>query len=245
MKTRQEILSTLDACCEASTFPMLDNGYVYLAATRLGAYRGLGNWAMTIEVFGFSPRSGAPDLQIYTMGSQLRNRQGPESFVDDEAYQRYLRVNPHSESDFVFPVAADGWQDSEDDEFVAENATHVSLRGKQVPIPSMAGLEERGISPEAPPRLRVFELCRFLAEVERESVLATDAERRRKVPENMTEVLLLDEWRHPDILAGELPSSTEAFVQAARVLESGETGDYQPTEPSNTHWRFWPEGGRL
>ena len=26
----EEILSVLDSCCEASTFPMLDNGYVSL-----------------------------------------------------------------------------------------------------------------------------------------------------------------------------------------------------------------------
>ena len=29
------ILSVLDRCCDTYTFPMLDNGYVYLAATRL------------------------------------------------------------------------------------------------------------------------------------------------------------------------------------------------------------------
>jgi len=35
----EEILSILDDCCDAFTFPMLDNGYVYLAATRLSLYR--------------------------------------------------------------------------------------------------------------------------------------------------------------------------------------------------------------
>jgi hypothetical protein len=34
-----EILAVLDGCCDSCTFPMLDNGYVYLAATRLSAYR--------------------------------------------------------------------------------------------------------------------------------------------------------------------------------------------------------------
>ena len=38
-----KILGVLDACSDAATFPMLDNGYVYLAATRLSAYRSSGD----------------------------------------------------------------------------------------------------------------------------------------------------------------------------------------------------------
>ena len=54
----EEILSILDRCCDAFTFPMLDNGYVYLAATQLSLYRSTMDWAVVIEVFGFSPRAG-------------------------------------------------------------------------------------------------------------------------------------------------------------------------------------------
>lgn len=49
-----DILAVLDRCCDACTFPMLDNGYVYLAATRLSLFRSKADWAMVIEVFGFS-----------------------------------------------------------------------------------------------------------------------------------------------------------------------------------------------
>jgi hypothetical protein len=55
-----EILSILDECANAFTFPMLDNGYVNLAATRLSLFRSEADWAMTIEIFGFSPRAGIP-----------------------------------------------------------------------------------------------------------------------------------------------------------------------------------------
>jgi len=50
----ENILSTLDRCCDACTFPMLDNGYVSLAATRLALYRSAADWAMVIEVVGQS-----------------------------------------------------------------------------------------------------------------------------------------------------------------------------------------------
>jgi hypothetical protein len=51
--TATEILQILDECCDNFTFPMLDNGYVYPAATRLSLYRTPEDWAMVIEVFGY------------------------------------------------------------------------------------------------------------------------------------------------------------------------------------------------
>ena len=47
-----EILSQLDATVREYMFPMLDNGYVYLADTRLHAYRDDTRWAIIIEMLG-------------------------------------------------------------------------------------------------------------------------------------------------------------------------------------------------
>ena len=70
--TEADILRVLDNCCDAFTFPMLDNGYVYLAATRLSLFRDNADWAMTIEVFGFSPRAELPDASVYCFGVNSR-----------------------------------------------------------------------------------------------------------------------------------------------------------------------------
>jgi hypothetical protein len=70
----QQIFKILDACCEALTFPMLDDGYVYLAASRLTLYASEIDWAIVIEILGFSPRSGAPDVATHTYASRLHNR---------------------------------------------------------------------------------------------------------------------------------------------------------------------------
>jgi hypothetical protein len=104
---QKKILGILDACCEASTFPMLDNGYVYLAASRLTLYRSDLDWAMVIEIFGFSPRSGAPDVTVQTFASRLYNRNPRESYVSDDAYKGYLRNNAHNESRSYFPIEGD------------------------------------------------------------------------------------------------------------------------------------------
>lgn len=241
----EEILSVLDRCCDTYTFPMLDNGYVYLAATRLSLYRSAADWAMVIEVFGFSPRSGLPDTHIHTFASRLHDRDPPESYVSREAYENYLANNPHNESRFVFPIDEGAWRDPEDGEFVAEDAKEVVVRGRALTLPGLETYERHDVALEQPPRVHVFELCRFLADVAREQVLATPQERRVSVSPEMVQVLQLEEWHHPNVVEGERPSGSETFRQLAQVLTTGDSERYRPARPPNTHWLNWPEGGRL
>lgn len=241
-----QILGVLDRCCDAFTFPMLDNGYVYLAGTRLSLYRTDADWAMVIEIFGFSPRAGLPDTHIYTFASTLHNRDAPERYAKREAYENYLANNPHNDSRFVYPINTGAWQDSENDEFVAKDAREVVLRGEALPLPPLGEYEQRGIELERPPQIQVFELCRFLAGVARDSVLATGQERRISLLPDMTQILQLEEWHHPNVVDDEeRPSNSETFQQLTQVLASGDPSQYRPSEPPNTHWRNWPDGGRL
>jgi hypothetical protein len=237
------ILSILDRCCDSFTFPMLDNGYVYLAATRLSLYRSKMDWAMVIEVFGFSPRAGLPDTSIQTFASRLHDRDPPENYVNRQAYERYLANNPNNEFRSIFPVHEGPWRDAENAEFVTEDAHEVLVRNQVIPLPSVGQYARHGIDVEQAPRVQVFELCRFLADITREQVLATPKERRISVPPEMEQILQLEEWHHPNVVdEEERPSGSEAFQQLARVLAIGNVRLYQP---SNTHWRNWPNGGRL
>jgi len=239
------ILSVLDGCCDSFTFPMLDNGYVYLAQTRLSLYRSVTDWAIVIEVFGFSPRSGLPDTQIYTFASRLSNRDRREQYVNQEAYQKYLANNPNNDSRFVFPVDEGPWQDEENCEFVAEGAREIVVRGRPLSLPVVDEYGRHGIELEQPPRVQVFELCRYLADNSPDQVLATAEERRVSVLPQMSQLLKLGEWNHPSVVDGDRPSSSETFQQLAQVLSTGDIGLYQPIRPPNTHWRNWPEGGKL
>ena len=241
----EHILSILDRCCSAFTFPMLDNGYVYLAATRLSLHRTEFDWALVIQVFGYSPRSGLPDTHIYTFASTLHNRNLPEKYVNRQAYDRYLLHNPHNESRFVFPISEGQWQDSSDREFVSSDASEVTVRGRSQTLPSWDKYRHWGIELERPPQIHVSELCRFLAEVGREQVLATPQERRISLLPAMNQVLQLEDWNHPHIVDGDLPSKSETFQQLAQILVTGDGGLYRPSQPPNTHWRNWPDGGSL
>jgi hypothetical protein len=225
---------------------MLDNGYVYLAATRLSLFRSAEDWAMVIEIFGFSPRAGLPDTNIYTFASRLWNRDGLDKYVSDEAYRNYLTNHPHNESRFVFPVEEGSWQDEEDSETIAENASTVVVRGRALPVPARHEYATHGIELEEAGRVRVFELCRYLAAVDREAVLATPDERRVSVRPEMVQLLQLEEWNHPNIVdESEHPGNSPVFQQLARVLETGDVSAYRPSPSPNTHWSNWPDGGTL
>lgn len=242
---RNEILRVLDRGAEDFVFPMLDNGYVYLAATRLSLHRSDNDWALVFEVFGFSRRSGLPDLCVCTFASRLRDRDSPEHYASRDAYENYLAQHPNDDSRYFFPIEEGEWQDPESDEFVSSNAREVLVRNEPIRIPSVAALAEVGIDVSEPPPILVFELCRFLAANYRDQVLATREERRVSVPDDVPEILQLDDWTHPDLVNSVLPSESESFVQLSQVLSSGNPGDYRPTTLPNTHWRNWPEGGTL
>ena len=243
--TSKDLLAVLDDCCESFTFPALDNGYVYPAATRLALYRSPEDWAMVIEVFGFSPRSGIPDTHIYTFASQLLRQKNAKDFVTQKAYDTYLENNPHNESAFIYPIEEGDWQDPENSELLAKRAHTVQVRDRLVPTPALPTYAAQGIALEDPPNIHVFELCRVLAASCRESVLATADERRMCVPNELLQVMQLEEWLHPDVLRDKRPSASATFNSLADILTGADVSSYKPSTPPNTHWGHWPEGGCL
>jgi hypothetical protein len=238
-------LSVWDQCCESFTFPMLDNGYVYLAATRLSLFRSPEDWAMVIEVFSFSPRAGLPDLHLHTFGSRLRSQKSEDNYVSREAYETYLAGNPNNESTFLYPIEDGDWIDVEDPERLAEGPRGALLRGLSVSLPEPQEYTAVGIELQDAPKARVFEFCRWLAASQRDRVLATAEERRVCVPPELEQLMLLEEWHHPNLAEGEVASSSATFRSLAEVLASGNVSLYKPSIEPNNHWRHWPDGGSL
>jgi hypothetical protein len=93
--TTKEILTQFDECAAEFTFPMLDNGYVYLADVRLEAYRDEARWATIIEVIRFNIRAGAHDginncLHLFGKCSRRGLRHRRESPVSGRQRPRSL-----------------------------------------------------------------------------------------------------------------------------------------------------------
>ncbi|CAN5384008.1 hypothetical protein BH20BAC1_BH20BAC1_23740 [soil metagenome] len=82
MYRAEEILNQLNKCNSEYTFPMLDNGYVYPAGTKLTAYRDDERWVIVIGAIGFSYRGGGHNgitncLHVY--GNCLKYEPGTQN----------------------------------------------------------------------------------------------------------------------------------------------------------------------
>jgi hypothetical protein len=232
--TKEEILSQLDDCARGFTFPMLDNGYVYLADARLSAYRDETRWALIIEVVGYNPRAGGHGGAcncLHCFGNCLRRPPGT-------ANEDFLCVTDDGPDGPTF--------DDENDSDIREGARTIRIRDSIVLLDlAPEALTRKGIEPEDPPQITGAELLRGLVPEHRDLLLATEEELRGRVPPDLPLVLRLDAWHHPDLAGDELPSESETFKLIADVLVSGNPSNYRPTEEPNTHWKNWPEAGSL
>jgi len=241
----ERILAILDEAAEAFVFPMLDNGYSYLAASRLSCFSGDTGWAFVFEIFGYSPRTGVPDLFITTIGEGLIKRETRSDFVSDEAFESFEANNQNWRQDSFYPIEGDEWIDHDIMEVIRADVQSLSLRGQKVPAPSLEHLKELDEIGEIGEPLHLSNVTRAIAQNHRSNVLATESERRIRIPDEWTQLLCLDEWNHPDLVNPDCKPSTSATMRClADVIATGDPGRYKAENP-NTHWRNWPEGGTL
>ncbi len=229
-----EILSQLDQCNAEYTFPMLDNGYVYPAGTKLTVYRDEKRWVLIIEVIGFSYRGGGHNgitncLHVY--GNCLSFQPGirNENFI-------YLTANASDCETF----------DNEEFFYLNPCCSHFNLRDEMLPVVHNRDVYlANNIIPEDNERINAFEFLRMLDKLYHVKLVATEDEIRNRIPADIPVILELHEWYHPDVVRGEIPSRNETFKQISKVLETGIVEFYKQTKMPNTHWSNWPDGGTL
>lgn len=233
-KLSQEILKQLDRRAKEFDFPILDNGYVYPADTRMSVYAAQRHWAIIVEVLGYNPRAwqtdGFDDC-LYCFGNFLVNRSDNKNMY------------------FLFPIS-DGnsaplFAENEP-EFISPLANDLRVRDRLIPITrDPVVYSQNGIILVNPPSLQAFELLRLLSITHRESLLATEDELQGRLNGDIPLLLRLSEWHHPDILSGEKPSQNETFALIAEAIDKLDSSIYQPLKLPNTHWSNWPGGGSL
>jgi len=233
--SRKDILRQLDECADNFTFPILDNGYVYLVSSRLSAYRDSKNWVILIEVIGCGNHGGGHkeiSNGLYFFGNCL-------SFEPGINNANFLYFTDDSEDGPTF-------LDEEFQDCLNPRTRSILIRGKKVGIPLDTRFYElHNISLEEPPKVYIWEFLRGIRKYHGDAFFAREKEIKSRIPQDLPLILRLDEWYHNDLAAGELPSQVETFQMIASVIEKGNTELYQPTKKPNTHWSNWPEGGIL
>jgi hypothetical protein len=231
--TAKDILKQLDNCADDYVFPMLDNGYVYLANTQLKAYRDETRWVIIIEVVGYNYRDvghGRIDNMLHIFGNCVNN-------IGIKG-ENFLFVTDDSEEGETF---------DEEGSFHLQPSIHsFLLRGQKHQIcHDRNAYTSIGIELEDANSIKGFEFLRYLTRETPNSFWATEEEIRDRIPIDIPKIIELKEWFHPDLVNDEMPSKNETFKQLAKVLETGDIHFYKPTKLPNTHWKHWPVGGTL
>lgn len=233
LATSIAILNQLDTWAKEYVFPILDDGYVALADTRLSAYGDTNHWALLIEILGMDVRYGAHDMlqnTLYCFGSGCTGEPG---------IRPKLGVLTADGDDGTVFLDENVWR-------VRPDVQTLRLRGTLISINiEPQYFEERGISLEEPPYILAIDLLRLLVLDYRDQLFLPKEELQQYLVADLPLLLRLDAWQHPDVMNDELPSATETFQLLAEVLVTGDPSRYQPSVSPNTHWSNWPEGGTL
>lgn len=206
-----DILDVLDDACRQHLFPSLD-GHGYPIDVRLHAYCDyVQRWAVVIETVRYVP----PGLNIYDVLHVFGNCVwGANGAVDP--YRDVIR-------------RVDNWEQVEDPRrpgCALPGWGKVRVRNQELPFSAVPGDNLQGV-------------LRNLVPPYRDLFLGDTRELHQRIPEDLTEILRVDHWHHPDVRNGVLPSQSEAFQQLAQVLSSCDPRMWSPTELSNVHWSNW------
>lgn len=230
----KKILQQLDSCAVEFTFPMLDNGYVYLIDSRMTLFSSKNYWGITIEVIGFSTRGGGHDginNAVHIYGNFPGCRPGLQNknffyFTDDingqkafdEEYQFYL--NPRAKS-----VLIDG---------IEYELVHQKEQYSKAEIPINGDY------------IGIQDYLRLIwPQIVEKPFLSTE-KLLQITHRDLNEKMRLEEWWHPDLVEDELPSKTETFIKIAHAFVNDDFNRLSKlSESTNTNWRNWPEGGVL
>ena len=229
------ILEQFDRAAKNFVFPMLDNGYVYPADVRLSIFRDQARWLMIVEVLGvYVPKvSGCDVFQncLHLFGSDLYREPGTAN------------------EDFHYPIDSlpdDPLFEDEYDWYVRPQCRVLGIRGRRIALDlSAAALVQRGLELLEPPNVDPVVVMRSLLPEQRLLLLASPEELAARNQDDLPLFITLDEWFHPDLAAGDLPSGCETFQMLAEAISTGNAAVYNPTREPNTHWRNWPDGGTL
>lgn len=227
MNTKQ-ILEDLDKHAAEFNFPVMDNAYVELAATRLSAFQGTKDWLIVFEVLGFSTREIEFVDDLYAFGSCVSKG----GFVGEEIPLTSLPEQP------LF--------DAETNECIADwSRWSVSVGGEKMSFsPTRGEYAEAGIVIDrgpGPGTLSEIELLRFLVHRLRESRLfMNDQTLLSHFPmcKNLSKFVQTTQWQHPDVADEEKPSKNTSIRSLVEALAQRDPSLFERGRP-NTDWRFW------
>ncbi|BAY87468.1 hypothetical protein NIES267_69900 [Calothrix parasitica NIES-267] len=238
----EDILKCLDEAAACFNFPGFDNIHYDMITARLTGFRNDEDWALAIEqvVSWYSLNGVEPVLMISAFGSRiLINEPFATYFPVKHTLGELERSKEEDYQDISVAgiICDEGFDVWEDDDEIPESIS-VMIRDEKFII----NLSEIERNPHLSDYID-FDLMIHLVNKYRTKILATETEFREIVSQELSQIIQLDNWHHPDIhnpnSEFSMPSRTKSMEMIAEVLVSGNPELYQPCEENNVDWKKW------
>ena len=219
------ILRQLDEAAETYRFPAFDNAHYPAADARLTAFRGSREWLLVFQVIAAAVSQGRFVNNVYAFGNEIE-RPGLQDGIEIISESPYQKM----------------WD--EDMEFVLDlHGFEVMINGRRRAFaPTQADYGLAGIDLQSSDEPMLLLLRWITSEIGGElflddkSLLAACG----RSGAELHRFLEVDDWRHPDVVSDEKPSSTPCLTSLAHALERNDPRLYVCREETfNTHWTFW------
>ncbi len=225
----KQILSYLDNC----NFPVLGNGYYFHVDQQLTLYQNDDGWALVIQALGYNNRhkdlDGATNA-VYIYSNSLMPS-WKESFHMKAKTVNAFVEDPETSIPSFKP-----------------SATTLEINGKEIVIErSVKAYKIKGIALEKAPNIQPWEFLRFITPEHSDLFWLTKDELSPEIPPEMEEIISIRHWDHPDTFDTE-PSDTQSFKTIAEAIASRNYDQLEKidsNESNNTHWKFYPQSGKL
>jgi len=223
----------------------LEHGYCLTAGSRIHLYADESRWAIVLEKSGYQNGRMTAEAELnyvgnciqysvaqYPTGNYITNTQ-EVILIDAAEFERI--ENKEGEEMETF-------------ERIGKHITEIQVRDSFVPFDSNPeNYEKVGIhiqSDDNPNHLIGFgDFVRYLHETNPQLLCATESELRRLIPNDLPKIMTINDFHYSSTYdKSNPPSQQETYQLIAKVLTTGDSSHWKPTEKPNNSWKNWESG---
>jgi hypothetical protein len=256
--TQKDVLNYLEETDQETYHFFIDfeHPYFYPAGSRLTLYADEKRWAIVFEKSGYSTGNSCGEIEFAYFGNCLRNLQsGIPGDVTTSNMKQVILIN-NTDLEQI---------DEGEFELVAKDKTKIKVRDAFLNIEQDSskyiakGIKPRGYNnPKG--LFDFYSLIRYMDDEYPKIFRATDKELRTCLPEDLPQLIQIDEWHHEAYtkykkmtsptnyhyeVMGKKPNDYETYKMIADILVSRDTTKWKPTLKPNNNWRNWPNAGHM
>lgn len=219
--------------------PDLGDGYFNLGLSRISLYGNKENHVIVFEKTGYHNRKRAIVITLHYFGNCLQN-------MPIVANGRYV-----SNTDYIDLFSEENFELIEEDfELLSPAVDSIIIRGKKLKVSQdindyiKLGIEVDTL--DNPKKLIDFiSFMRYNCEIYPELFRATEKEKREKIPDSLTHIMVINDWYHEYYTKSDDFLSSETMKLLIEVIENEDTTLWKPTQEPNNHWSNWLDSGNL